>query len=449
MKKILNYIGSRGFAICLMVLTTAVILFTNLLPNLNVMEEREAERLKNERPILYAVSMKVGVSRITKSPYFQVIPVFILLSVTVCTVKRVRAEKKRRGRRGIPENPTVRHTLFLPSGARPGESARELLRRKGWKVEEIGDSMVGRKGESGFWGSILFHAGMDAALIGFFISAITGVDGVVSLTEGFPVPTPQEIRGVSRKDVRDFPLRELMLESFEPTFEEGRFHVDYTVRLAGMEEGGGTRRYVTKVNEPLTLSGYNFVFRRGGYAPRFILKGASGEVILDAVVNMRISVPGKVDHFSLPDEGLTIRAELFPDYYEEGGEPQTRGDVPNNPVLFVKVERQGKAIGRGFLQIGKEESFDAYRLEFRELRHWVDLIVSRDKGVKVVLYGFTIIVAGLVIRFILTEKMIWVIMKPTEKGFELGVGGRAGYFPAMFDEELKRLAGEIERFGEG
>lgn len=439
-KRFLNYIGSRRFAIYLLAVTTSVILLSNLLPNISVMDAMELEKLRKERPILYAVSTYVRVERLTRSPYFQVIPVFIFLSITVCTVRRFRTEVGKKGL-GVPEELPIRHSITLPPDTTTREALVSTLRKKGWGILEKGDMIYAKKGENGVWGSIGFHFGMNLALVGILISVTTAIDGRLILTEGFPVFV-RDISGVKARDLHDLPLREMVLDSFVPVYAEGDFPVEYTCNLLGIGTDGRQRRYVIKVNQPLMLGDYKFIFGKSSFAPRLVLK-KDGKIVTDAIVNLLISTPGVADYFYVPGEGLRIKAELFPDYYKEDGEHKTRGRFPHNPVLFVEIEKDGRMKGRGFLQKGRAEGFENYSIEYTELRYWVQLIVSRDAGVPVIIAGFIIIVLGLSVRFILNERHLWIIMKHTKDSRILEIGGRARFFPAMFEDELRGLTEEI------
>lgn len=300
--------------------------------------------------------------------------------------------------------------------------------------------IYGIKGTKGIWGSLGFHTGMNVALIGILISITTGMDGKLLLTEGFPVTTPKEVIGM--KGVQDFPFHEMALESFVPVFEGG-FPVRYDSKLMGIDRDGRLMRYMISVNSLLDSGDYKFIFGAAGYAPRFRLK-KDGKEVIDTVVNLRILMPGVVDSFNIPEEGLRIKAEMFPDHYVENGAHKTKGRFPFNPALFVEIEKAGKMIGRGFLIKGQKVDVENYSLEFVELKNWMELIVSRDAGVPVITIGFIMISLGLLARFILNEKHLWVIMNEKDTGTAVGIGGRTRYFPAIFDEELKRLAEELK-----
>lgn len=442
MVRFLNYIGSRRFAIYLLVVTVFIILASNLLPRVDIMEDEERQRLERERPVLYRAATYLVVGRVVRSPYFQVIPVFIFLSISVCTVRRIRTEIGRQDG-AIPSNLPVQHSLDFMEDVVSKEYLATRLRERGWSVSEpgAGGTIYGRKGEAGIWGSFCFHAGMNVVLLGILVSATTAVNGALHLTEGFPLRTPESIMGI--RGVGDFPFKEMILESFVPVIVRKEFPVEYICRVAGTDKRGRLRRYKFGVNDPLEADGYKFIFGESSYAPRFVLRDKDGAVVADTVANLLIFKPGAADSFEIPGEGLRFKVEIFPDFYNDDGKIGTRTLLPNNPVLFVDVEKGGKVIGRGFLPKDKAVNFADYSLEFTELRYWVKIIVSKDAGMGIIILGFFLITAGLFLRFILNERRLWIIIKRNEKGETLGLGGSARLFPTFFEEELRRLAEEI------
>lgn len=448
MKRVLNYIGSRKFAVYLLVLTTFLMLFANLLPNISFMEPEEVDRLLKERPALYALSSMFAADRIASNPFFLLLPIFLFTSISVCTLKRIDAMRKSRLKSGLlPAKPKISYKIVVKKGPLLIEEIISIFKRNKWNVEK-GEAepevIIGRKGDYGFYGSVLFHLGMDVVFIGLLFSLLAGVSGYITLTEGFTVDMPAGIKTGAGRKVEDFPLGKIYLKLFKPSFEEGKFHVDYSVDFSGMDRSGLVRDYNLRVNKPVKLNGYNVVFSKAGYAPHFILKDKDGELLDDSIVNMKIMMPGKPDSYMISDEALSIDVELFPDYYMDGDSHMTKSDVPNNPVLYVKIKKWDKVIGGGFLHLGDEVKFDNYLIEFSELRHWVKLGLSRDPGMPAILIGFIMIVVGLIVRFVLNDRRVWLIMNSSESGLELGLGGRSGYFPAMFDEELKALSEEIK-----
>lgn len=447
MKRFIDYIGSRRFAIYLLLFTTAVVLLSTLLPDISHMDQVSLEKLKEERPLLHTVSETLRVERLARKPYFQVIPAFIFLSIFICTFRRIRKEINRVNLSTAAElvYPT-RFKFQIRNTTHYGEPIRELLEKKRWRLpaaENDENIIYGIKGERGIFGSYVFHAGMEIVLLGVFISFMFGAGGLIFLTEGFPVKTPEAFIGIESTEASDFPFEEIMLQSYESKVDERGFPLAFKTRIVCRAEYGPLREYLLLANKPVEVEGYKLIFTKSGFAPHFVLSAKSGEIISDSVVNLAISMPKVRDSFDIRDESLSFSVELFPDYYEIEGRSANRGRNPKNPAIFVVISRFDKELARGFIKMGEKVDFDDYQLEFKDLKYWVELAVSKDRGVLIIGIGFIMVIIGLSVRFILNERRISIIMTQNDDGKMLEVGGKADYFPDLFSHELEELSNEI------
>lgn len=440
MNRLLDLIGSRRFAVWILVVTTAVILISNLLPKPYIMTVSEMQALKRESPAIFYLCQRFNVARVTKSPYFIAVTAFLFASITVCTARRVRRRLERES--AIPEVSTlsVKHEIDGVDTA----CLMGILSRRRWSWTERGFDggrvIYSRKGEHGFWGSVAFHTGMCVILTGALFSALTRYNGSLVLTEGFDVDPARVLSGLSRDEVYVFPVRRMVLDSFRPVYR-GAFPIDYSGRIVSQDAYGRVYPETVRVNEPMRAGGYQFMMSRYGFAPGFLLRDSAGKVISDDVINLVVIKPDMVDTFRLLDGMATVKVRFFPDFYvdTEKGIPATRSRLPNNPVFLVTIERLGREKEGGFLKMGESLEFDGYTLEFKDIRYWVQMEVSRDSGIPLITAGFFVIVLGLTLRLLLNEKAVWVII--TEQ--KIRIGGRARFFPALFEEELRRLAEEI------
>lgn len=447
MKSLIDYLGSRKFAVILLIFTTTVILIANFLPNTVLMTPPEAERFISQRPLLYKISNTFQVMNITKSPFFLSIPIFIMLSISICTIKRIRVKIRGFNRE---EDMFDSSQLKAPCiGALKREiNVQNILIAKGWKVAKREDEgsllFYGKKGTGGIWGSLLFHAGMEIVIVGAIVSMSTLFYGKIFMTEGFEIGGQELFKGMGRaNELRGFPYERMLLASFTATYEKDFSPVDYSAVVKTLDKKGRAGEATVGVNQPLKEDGYQFVLENYYFTPRFVITEKSGRVLEDAYINLRVRDIKETDWFSIPDAGITIRGRFFPDFHKEGKELTTRSMNLNNPVFILEFFKGGEKIGDGILPIYKRMDFyeGRYTIEFKDLKKWIILSVSRDTGLPIVQMGVILIVIGLVARFILNEKRLWVVVKEEEGRIEMG--GRAIYFPALFEEEMRRLAEEL------
>ena len=135
-----------------------------------------------------------------------------------------------------------------------------------------------------------------------------------------------------------------------------------------------------------------------------------------------------------------MNLRLYPDFERDtvSGKVRSRSRNPLNPVFEIDISKGGESVKSGYLSADEGITFNGYTLELKSLSWWAQLDVSRDKGVPFIFIGFIALVAGLVIRLMLSEKALWIIIKEREIGF----GGKCSYFPRLFHDELKQIVSE-------
>jgi len=430
-----DYIGSRRFAIILLLITTSVILIANLIPNPVFMSPEEAERFIRERPLTYLISNAFHVMNITKSPLFLIIPIFIVLSVTICTYKRVRQRLA-----------AMADDFPSPSAAGwgycalldKGTDVRLFLEDRGWRVNERpdGGSVIysGKRGSAGIWGSVLFHIGINIVVAGSVASMLTIFNAKVMLTEGFDMFPPEQLRNIlSQSDIAEFPYRKMLLETFDAKYVEGGgFPIDYTAKVKTTDMKGKAVDDVIKVNQPLRKGGYQFLLDKYYFTPRFVItEKETGRVIEDAFINLLIYTVDMSDNFEIPETGVRVKAWFFPDFYRDGNRAKTRSLNIDNPAFGLEFFKGTEKLGDGVLPLGKRMDFDGgrYTIQFLDLKKWITLSVSRDYGLPIVKWGLFFVVFGLVTRFVLSEKRVWVKVTEGELKNTAQLSGRALYFP--------------------
>ena len=450
-KAFIKFTGSRRFAIVLLVLTAVIILVSNLLPNPAMLSTTQLDILKVESPLIYKLSRRFHMMALASNPFFLVIPLLSILSISVCTYLRTLSYLRSRESFGvIPELSAmkIRESLFCNEGA----DLKQKLVDRGWKVEgskvDDADILIGRKGAGGFWGSVVFHIGMIVVIIGTLFSMATSYEGIITLTEGFT----RDTLGLFPEDMKEersaFPFQSMELEEFRATYSDENFPLDYSAAIKTVGRKGEREKHQVKINLPLKREGVNFVLIKYSFAPRFIVTEkteSDDNVVEDAYVNLTVTSTDQLDSFQLPDIGIKVEAKFFPDFEMEEERLLTKSKLPKNPVFLLTFYRWDEKIGSGILPLAKRMDFfnGRYTIEFRDLREWVTLSVSQDSGLGVVVAGLFIIVLGLIVRFAQNERKIWLIMSEENGRRMVGLGGKTAYFPAQFEDELGVIAEDI------
>lgn len=326
-----GFLASRGFAVFLLVVS--VILLT----------------VWTGYPDLY-------------SPFFQIVPALLLLSLVVCTVKRVKA-----GRLG----PAVR-----------------------------------------FWGSIIFHTGMILGVTIMFLSPLMrfaakmyAIEGLKSSLSDIGSATVIE-RPVFRNPD---PEISLTLNSYDVEYKEGKYPVDYSADVTvAFLEGDEYKKTNAKIriNGPLHVRGYQFLLEHGGYTPLFVLTDKDGAETFRSFVRL-VNVPKKEDSFEIEQAGLIVYTRFFPEMYMEGGRFGTRSMLLKNPAFGIKIVRKGnfrqEVVFSCVLRPGESAMFNGMTLTFKDLKSYVMLVVVKDPIYYLVFLSWVIGILGLLMRYLPTD----------------------------------------------
>lgn len=405
-------------------------------------------------PLFVAVRIE-DASLITASPFFLILPAFIFLSVLLCTLNRL---KGRRGKKPHRNAFTIKRNITLGSHG-SGKALAGYFIRNGWvrppvmeregKGHEAGGeagegAMVFMKGGEGFWGSVVFHAGLLVMFIATGVTAATLFNAEILLNEGVPTPLGREgLLRVFREPALPvkLPAGSITLEGFEATFENERFPVDYTAHLK-IEDDDGVQRSECRVNSPLNLKGIQYTINRYGFSPGFRVEDESGKLLFDGFVTLIIT-DRKEDFFRVPDTDLIIEVVFFPDFYLKNGQPASRSNQPENPAFGIKVKNIiEKDAGRGkIVKMGESARIRDIVITPTELKYWAHFGISRDAGFPLLFLSFVLMSLGLTVRFIRYEKWLVVTDENGTGAIELSAYSR--YFPALFEAEVERIAANL------
>lgn len=296
------------------------------------------------------------------SPLFLLVPAFLFLSISFCTIKRAFSGTTRRNQ--------------------------------------------------AFWGSMVFHLGLLIVIAATSLGPLTRFWATVVLPQGVTVGLEDEQFATihSTPALGETPLISLRLDWQETRYEEGRFRVDYAAALSiGLmdEEGYRQRKETIRVNSPVRDGGYQFMLDSGTLAPLFVLRDSNGEVVFERFVNVS-NLPGREDSFKIPEAGLSVHTRFFPDMFREGESYGTRSMELKNPAFGLKVTDDADPftdIWSGVLKEGERAEFKAMTLEFSGLKPVVTLQVMKDPTYWGIYAGWALIVAGLMVRHLPGERL--------------------------------------------
>jgi cytochrome c biogenesis protein len=399
-----------------------------------------------------------------RSPWFAAVYLLLVISLLGCVIPRTRLQ----ARALLARPPAAPRVLSRLPGAdswvtmSPPEevlaAARAELRRRWFRVDRSGDALAAEKGYLRETGNLLFHAALLGVLGGVVLGSLFAVKGSVLVEEGegfanTPVAYDEFTPG-RLVDSATLPPFAFTLEDFRARFAEDgpqrgaarEFAADVTWRPT---PDAPERRTTIRVNHPLDAGGETVYLIGHGYAPRFTIRDADGEVVFSDAVpflpqdgNFSSSGVLKVPD-GLPRD-LGVQAWFLPTAVID---PQ-RGPVSvfpdaKAPAVFLTAYAGDLGLDAGLPQSvyqldtdrlsQLEEDGEPFRaqlnpgdtvtlpdgmgtLAFDGYVRWANFRIARDPGGPVVLGSAVLALVGLALSLAIRRRRIWLRATPAGDG---------------------------------
>ncbi|TDD71829.1 cytochrome c biogenesis protein ResB [Actinomadura darangshiensis] len=431
------------------------------------------------------------------APWFAAIYILLFVSLAGCVIPR--AFKHYKSMRARPPA-APRNLGRLPQSqtyetdASPDDvlaEARKVLRGRRFRVDVSGGAASAEKGYLGESGNLLFHLALLALLFALGLGNLFGYRGNVLLMEGktfanslglYDQFTPG--RAFSGGELAPFTVT---LDDFKVRYEakgdkRGQAtsfdaHIRYRATPDGKEKPWDLR-----INHPLKVGGAKVYLLGHGYAPKFTVRDAKGNVAFQDTVPFLEMEPRNMTSegvIKVPDaqpDQLAFYAILWPTAVasEDGKQIVSAFPGPIRPVVTVtsfkgdigldtgtpqsvyKLEGVGKTLrpvkgGQKLLEPG--ESFKlpdgSGTITFDGLKEWTSLSVNRDPGRIPALLAAILAVLGVATSFMVRRRRVWVRASAGEGGRTVvEVGGLTlGNPTSEFDDIVTALRGPDEEPG--
>lgn len=442
MSKIFQLFNSRTFAVCLLLAMSAALAVSTFLPAEPYTPPEEWAKLAASNSLTYRLALRFSTPHLVKHSVFVAISSFLFLSTLSCTVHRVVLWQRRRQTEFSTEKAfsfAVEGTTSVPSGEFR-QSATAFLAARGWECageQEEGEGIRAQRGiRLGFWGSIAFHVGLLFCFLAVPVSALSRFNGALILTEGTALPLREAVEAPGGMESARLPLVDVAVHNLWGKYHEGRFKVDFGGDLL-LDWGTVERKLPFKVNQPVEFGGFQFSLQEYGFAPQLVIS-RNGKTFFDYFLNLRHSDEG--DYFPLDSADRRLFVMFFPDFVREGNKIGTKSSEPRNPMVLVKVLQGETMLHQKLLALGEEAELGEYRVRAGELRNWVNLGVTREKGLGVLILGFCVGIGGLFVRFLSNERRLELEHFPSADGTSFRLKGYSRYYPAFLEAEVQAMA---------
>ncbi len=426
------------FAVCLLLVWAA---FTLL--GVVVAQGKDPSEYFAAYPDAFArLILRMNIDNIYHTPYYVGIIGLILVSLTVCTFKRV-----------IPARLPVLRPLKIdkiPLNASievPGDTAsvraklEAFFAKRGWQVRErTFDGAEWTFADKHNWarrGVLVAHIGFVIIAAGTTIYWASGYDGEMPVLVGQSVAVPHSHSSLRLNDFR-YAVKPIMTKSgmvYQP--------IDYVSNVTISDDRGHTRNQTIRVNQPIDIGGALFYQSSYGFAVRFDVTHAG---VRDAALSSRTYLLG--ESMTLPGSQRDVQfAQFVPTVDPQTGEPSADPRV-NNPAVALQVSDNGQTAGAALVPMKTWiDAGDGWRITPRQYVLVSGLQYRHDPGAVLVGIGAFVLLAGLVISFYFLPARLYATVTHTGTSAVVGLAATTvkGYdiFERQFGELIAELRGAI------
>jgi len=384
--------------------------------------------------------LRLNVDNIYHTPYYVGIIGLILLSLAVCTFKRV-IPARLPALRAVTIDKIPLHATIDVQG--DSESIRKRVERffcaRGWQVRkrEFGgvEWTFADKHNWARRGVLVAHVGFVIIAAGTTIYWAKGFSGDEAIITGQTVSVPHTQTSI-RLDGFAYKIKPILTKSgmiYQP--------IDYVSRVTATGSDGVPHAATIRVNHPLDVDGTLYYQSSYGFALRF--RVTHDGVRVPALAD-RDYLTG--DEISLPGTQRTIAVAQFVPTVDRASGQASADPRINDPAVFLQVFDNGQAAGAGLVPM--KASIDVgggWRIRPQRYLFVSGLQYRYDPGVVLVGIGAFVLLAGLVIAFYLLPARMFVRIDPAPAGAQIAVAATTVKGYDIFEQQFNDLVAALRR----
>ena len=386
-------------------------------------------------PALARAILRLNFDNIYHSPWYVGIIGLILLSLTVCTFKRViPARLPRLHPVAIEKIPL--HAVFETTGGDEAVRAAiaEHLHKRGWQMRErVFGGIEWSFADRHNWarrGVLVAHLGFVIIAAGTTLYWARGFAGETAVLTGQSVEIPQT-HAVVRLDGFRYAIQPIMTKSgmvYQP--------IDYVSHVTVTGKDGVARAQTVRVNHPINVDGTLYYQASYGFGVRFVFEhdgrpvnGPGPPTLLEG------------ESADVPGTARSVVYERFvPTVDRQTGMPAADPRV-NDPAVILGVVQNGSPIGealvplRTWIDVG-----NGWRLIPQRYVPYSGFQYRYDPGVPLVGIGAFVLLTGLVVSFYFLPARLFVRVDECADGrCRVGVAATTVKGYDVFENEFGRL----------
>ncbi|MBU4288853.1 MAG: cytochrome c biogenesis protein ResB [Proteobacteria bacterium] len=477
MQKLKRFLLSRKTVISLICAVGISCLIGSTIPQITRKSPQFFEQWEAGSPRLYYVIDLLQLNQVYTSAWFLILIALAALSLA-CSVyyqSKTLIKSKATAQREITER-SFKDFLALRLVQRPevrgrksearGQKSEVGGRRSEVSVEELADKIkkifkaggyrpylaieesrcfLFGKNRAGRWGSVIFHLGLLICILAALYGLAFQKKGFVQLKQADTFQGKNE--DWQSKSLAVFaanfdPGFQVYLNKFTPSYWENDQIKNLESSLTITDSKGEAREFLLSPAGPIRFQGTKvYQSTHYGYALGFILKKEGSkdvltDFLLDAQRKKDKPLEGKMD---FPTTDYILDMKFYPNLIEHSF-------YATLPGVDLTVTEKGEQRFKGrvlFSQRARLNSKDS--LSFVRIRYWTGLTFVKNCGMPLVYSGFVLSTLGAFLIFMLPYKQVY--LKVTEDGnnVQISIGGRSNRYKALFSEEFKELAEDLEK----
>lgn len=365
------------------------------------------------------------------SYWFSMLVGALCLNIIVCSLVRLRRNRRRSTERSIPpmsnhlnEDRIIGCTETLnDSVSQISNILHNVYRRVENSDAQEGKIIYGERGYGRRLFTYIIHTGVLIIIGGMFIGHLYKVDGHVEIIEGESTDKIYLRDGGSPVNL-GFSVR---CDDFGIEYYDNGMLREYRSDLSFLKDENVLYRTPVLVNHPASFEGMRFYQWTYGVVPEAHI------AIINGTETKRFTVrPGST--IELGDNGTTAHILGLRENFMRLGPAVIIGisSVQGSYKLFIfqNVEKIQKGIPKLFSLYPQfnPASVEPYTFALERIgtRYYTGLMVNRDPGAGIVAAGGICLFVGLLAGFLLAQKRIWILIHKQENGIRvrIAVDGR-------------------------
>lgn len=384
--------------------------------------------------------LRLNVDNIYHTPYYVGIIGLILVSLTVCTFKRVIPARLPALRPVKIDKIPLNAAIDVP-GDEAGVRARveQFFRKRGWQVRNREfDGTEWTFADKFNWarrGVLIAHIGFAIIAAGTTVYWAKGFSGQSPLVVGQTMDVPHR-QATLRLDNFAFKIKPIMTKSgmvYQP--------IDYVSQVTVVGKDGVPKHETIRVNHPIDIDGTLFYQNSYGFALKFLV---THDGTRSADLSDKTYFTG--DSITLPGSRRQIQILQFvPTVDRLTGQPSADPRI-NDPAVGLAVSEGGQNAGaalvpmKTWIDVG-----DGWRVTPAQYVMVSGLQYRYDPGVALVGIGAFVLLAGLVISFYFLPARLFVRVQSAPQGCTVGIAAMTVKGYDIFETQFNELVADFRK----